>query len=101
MECHRLRIRLLSLSVFGPASQEQRSTLLWVGLQEPRPDVRKAAQGLLVKWFTEDAAGDVVALLAAFGPQENASKWSRLASTYVVKGRQRRMQCTQTTCSPP
>ncbi|KAG2436036.1 hypothetical protein HYH02_011748 [Chlamydomonas schloesseri] len=53
------------------ASPQQRRELLWGGLQESRPEVLKAAQELLGKWFTEDAAGDVERLVAALGPQES------------------------------
>ncbi|GLC49718.1 hypothetical protein PLESTB_000279300 [Pleodorina starrii] len=53
------------------ASPEQRRSLLWYGLLEPRPEVRKAALGLLEQWYTEDAAKDVVALIEAVSPQAN------------------------------
>ncbi|EFJ47474.1 hypothetical protein VOLCADRAFT_105050 [Volvox carteri f. nagariensis] len=53
-------------------SVEQRTSLMWYGLHEPRTAARKAAQGLLAKWFTEDAAGDVVKLVEVFNPQANA-----------------------------
>ncbi|KAG2426227.1 hypothetical protein HXX76_013206 [Chlamydomonas incerta] len=53
------------------ASPQQRRELLWSGLQEGRPEVRKAAQELLGKWFVEDAAGDLARLVAALGPQES------------------------------
>ncbi|GFR49729.1 hypothetical protein Agub_g11886, partial [Astrephomene gubernaculifera] len=54
------------------ASLQQRVGLLWYGLHEPRPEVRKAARALLAKWFAEDAGGDVAVLLGALGPAENA-----------------------------
>ncbi|GIL54559.1 hypothetical protein Vafri_10309 [Volvox africanus] len=53
------------------ASPEQRTSLLWYGLQEPRAEPRSAAQGLLAKWFVGDAAKDIVVLLEAFDPQSN------------------------------
>ncbi|GLI71247.1 hypothetical protein VaNZ11_016370 [Volvox africanus] len=53
------------------ASPEQRISLLWYGLQEPREEPRSAAQGLLAKWFVDDAAKDIVMLLEAFDPQAN------------------------------
>lgn len=48
--------------------------MLWYGLHESRMEVHKAAQGLLIHWFKEVVGENVVLLVKAFNPEDNAGE---------------------------